>query len=443
MTSPIASGPARAALLAIACLSAGCAEPELRRPNVVVVVIDTLRSDRLPFYGCESTHAPFLTSIAERGLVFDEAWAASSWTAPSTASLFTGLYPDQHGVKTGLVVYERTVERGRVELRLGRIPEQLETLPERFKAAGYRTFGVADNPNVCERLGFAEGFDHFETLDYAGADALCDVARDYGEELASSDAPFLLYLHLMDPHSPYHERAPWFDAEAATAQRPYAAELAAYDSEIAFADEQLARLFGELDLGDDELVVLTADHGEEFGDHGSIGHDFKLYEELLAVPLVFAGPGITGGGRSAEPVSLIDLLPTLADLCGLPPAADLDGRSLRGILEGDTATLGERLVHAERTRENLDPPRTLSAVRDGRMKLISDLSKDALELYDLERDPFELRDIEKTSPEVARGLLVELRSFERRGARVERQFAVPLDPDDESLSVLERLGYVR
>ena len=141
------------------------------RPNVVVIVIDTLRADHLPLYGYAHPTTPFLSELARDGIVFDRAYSTSSWTAPATASLFTSLYPFQHGVVTGMVA---TLRARRLDptITLNAIPGEATTLPEIMRRAGYRTFGVADNLNICAAEGFDQGFDEFRSYNDRGAAAV-------------------------------------------------------------------------------------------------------------------------------------------------------------------------------------------------------------------------------------------------------------------------------
>jgi arylsulfatase A-like enzyme len=282
---------------------------------VLVVVVDTLRADRLPFYGCEENTAPFLNEWAARSVVFERAWSTSSWTAPASASLFTGVYPHQHGVHLGVKARE-LLQRGGAKLELDRVPDTLETLPELFQSLGYRTFGVSDNPNVSKAQGFAAGFDHFENFSYAGADRLNAVLASWEDEIAHA-APWFVYLHYMDPHQPYHARQPWH--RPPPAKNRHAVNGAAYDSEIGWVDAHLREAFGQLAVDASTLVVFTADHGEEFGDHGGGGHRFKLYSELTRIPMFLHYPGVTPRRVRAD-VSIVDLLPTLRSILGLPPS---------------------------------------------------------------------------------------------------------------------------
>ena len=131
--------------------------------NIVLVVIDTLRADRLPFYGCEKDTAPFLNELVADSVLFESAWSTSSWTAPATASIFTGTYPNQHGVVTNLRIAGLLEDRGE-PIELNRIPESFETIPLFLRSQGYRTFGVSSNPNIDSRRGFDRGFDRFAMI---------------------------------------------------------------------------------------------------------------------------------------------------------------------------------------------------------------------------------------------------------------------------------------
>ena len=137
------------------------------RPNIVLVVIDTLRADHLPFYGYPKETAPFLSELAAQGVVFEKAYAASSWTSPATASIFTSLYPFQHGVTMGLLLQKQLINKDQ-SIKVNRIPKELTTLPEAFRINGYRTFGVSDNFNISEGQGFGQGFDRLLGFSHRG-----------------------------------------------------------------------------------------------------------------------------------------------------------------------------------------------------------------------------------------------------------------------------------
>ncbi len=436
-------------LLACACSGEVPAPTEtLDAPNVVVIVVDTLRADRLSFYGCEQENAPFLSELAAESVVFEEAWAASSWTAPSTASIFTGLYPDRHGVQKGYFHY-KNMQRVH-DAQLNRIPPQLTTLPLMFQERGYRTFGISDNPNVCERMGFSTGFERFATYDYEGAPRVNATLEEWLPELHASEQPWLLYLHYMDPHEPYHARDPWYDHERATPEPSVENDFLAYDSEIAYLDAHLRELFERIDLRQEAIVVFTSDHGEEFGEHGGTGHANKLYNELVSIPLFIRMPGAPQPARVSGAVSHVDLLPTLAELTGARPLALSDGVSLASHLDDQAQNVPARPLYISRSGMVDLVPVDRSAVVQGSFKGIlsrtgiltrpNELRSD-FRLYDLGTDPNEEQDAAASRPRVAgtlRDLLIE---YLARPRPVPRSFFELGETSDEQAAMLGRLGY--
>jgi len=419
-------------LAALVCgVAWGCDRPAPDRPNVLVVVVDTLRADRLPFYGCDENTAPFLEEWAARSVVFERAWSTSSWTAPASASLFTGVYPLQHGVHLGVKAFQ-LFQRGGAQLELDRVPDALETLPELFRSLGYRTFGVSDNPNVSEAQGFAAGFDRFENFSYAGADRVNAVLASWQAEIAEAK-PWFVYLHYMDPHQPYHARRPWH--RPSPAKDRHAVSGAAYDSEIGWVDAHLREAFERLAVDASTLVVFTADHGEEFGEHGGGGHRFKLYSELTRIPLFLHHPGVTPRRVRAN-VSIVDLLPTLRSLLGLPASEQDAGIDLTSLYAAGDELSEKRTIFASRTTGMA----WKRAVVRGPYKLI--LTKPGgTELYDLESDPGEQTNLAGERPALARELLRSSGDF-RASARRWDGSRTTVEVSEEDLRRLEELGYV-
>jgi len=412
--------------------------------NVVVVVIDTLRADHLPFYGYSKDTAPFLSTLAERAVVFDSAYATSTWTAPSTASLFTSLYPKDHGVKTGLRTLHSVADLG-IPVELNRIPPKAETLPEWMAGWGYRTYAFADNPNLDAPMGFARGFDHFSTGINRGANVVRDEVLAARDELVEGKRPFFLYLHFMDPHMPYVQQADGYDLEDTIARPGYQEDMACYDSEIRHVDTVLAELWKALDLDHNSLVVIAADHGEEFGDHGRGAHGAQLYNELLHVPLLIQGTDKDGAPlfpaqRVPEPVSLLDVLPTLRGLLGAPPAATDSGFDLSGRLAG-SAPARERLLFPERTMELEIFPFEVRAVIDGDFKYYTDTREEQPSLYQMALDPTESKDLASTDPERTARLAAALAAHLAEPALFERSYTAPKALGNELHGELEKLGY--
>lgn len=451
--SPAGSGRhARLALLAFSMLAACGASPResgahARPPNVVVILFDTLRADHLGFLGYERDTAPFLGRLAGEAVVFPHAYSSSSWTAPATASLFTGLYVPHHGVEAGFWAHRR--DTGEVdasgeplrevvwEFPQQILPRSIRTLPQHMADAGYRTFGVSSNTNIGRRIGFQRGFEHFEKDRRADAQQLVDQVLGWRAAMAAGE-PYFLYMHLNDAHSPYEARAPWYRAVA----DPLGERIARYDSEIRYLDGAMERLFEEMGWDDGRtLVVLLADHGEEFMEHGSFEHGYSLHNELNRVLMLWSWQGVIEPGVVESNVSLVDVLPTILELCGLEPPAPRDGRSLAPLLRGGEPggePGGERAIFAHRKR--MQGGHGLWAVILGRWKLIENELNGERLLYDLHDDPLEQHDLLRERADVAADLTERLRAH--------RADATPLDPtmvrmrhDPEEIEHLEALGY--
>ena len=424
-----------AVLSALVALASRAAGPPPGRPDVVVVLVDTLRADHLPVYGYPRDTAPFLSRLAARSVVFDAAQSTSAWTAPATASLFTSLYPFQHNVDTGFMVTQQLREIGQ-EIRLNRLPPDVPTMPEALRAAGYTTFGIAANVNIGEVMGFSRGFHRFRHFaSDAAAPELAAKAAQWSRGMRAA-RPYFLYLHFLDPHAPYRENAPWYAASGDEA----ADRVAAYDSEIRLVDSVIEDLYRRLEWDRDTVLVVTADHGEEFGDHGGKGHGQTLYGEMLHVPLIVHAPGRFAPRRVAEPVSLVDVLPTLRDLAGAAPEPRDEGISLRPLLEGGPSDPERRSLFAHLLRRD-QQNRLLHAVRRGRWKYVEG-TRDPAMLFDLRHDPREVTNLADTSTALAGHLRTNLRDTVR-GSRTFAggQGSMVLDP--ETAETLRSLGYVQ
>ena len=354
--------------------------------------------------------APFLASLAGDGVVFEHAHSTSSWTAPATASLFTSLLPIQHQLTTGLRVSKA------LEQEVQKLPPEVETLPELFARNGYRTFGVTDNLNISNRQGFERGFDRFRSHQYKGAPTVNAKLLEWKEEIDAAERAFV-YLHYMDPHEPYQVREPWFVGDASTGHNT----RAAYESEISYVDDHIARLFHEMGWGDDVLVVLTSDHGEEFHEHGAEGHGTALYGETLNVPFVVSWPAVLGPRRVTGRVSTLDLLPTLRGLLGLTSEAQHEGRDLSSVLVGAEPEARPLYAHLSQTHPQLvraGDELLLRALIEEDWKLI--LSGHAEpELYQLRDDPRETKNLASEQPDRLQALRSRLEALEANARRFE------------------------
>jgi arylsulfatase A-like enzyme len=431
--------------------------PPLEKLNVLLIVIDTLGAEHLGCFDPTLHHTPRLDQLAQESVFFRRATSAAPWTQPAIASLLTGLLPSHH----------------RVRHILDSLSPRVETMAERLQACGHRTAGVVSHTLVTGRFGFDQGCEVFDTSSVGSAAAITSarvtaVAGDLLAQMAGDR--FFMLVHYFDPHGLYNHH-PEFDLtsryrgplrpampirelrdrrwQMTPADIHYLVGL--YHEEIAYTDHQVGLLLDrlqELGLADDTLVILTADHGEEFMRHGWIGHTITLYDELLHVPLLFRLPGRLQPHTVDTPVSLLDVLPTLLDLSASRVEGDpLDGQSLLDLLLADAteetsgreaqgAAAGKPGTAGEPGKEPKEASRDLlaevsfvapqgwpveadaerlavkTAVLRWPWKLIHDLPSDRWELYDRGEDPQELHDLATAGRPIMPQLQQKLRDWE-------------------------------
>jgi len=437
---------------------------EPRRPlNVILISIDTLRADHLSAYGYAAPTSPAIDRLATESVVFEQAYSHSPKTAPSHMSLMTSVHPEVHRVlnTTG----------GAVDSQLSL---DIPTLPQILRRAGYRTAAFTAGANLAAGIGFGRGFERYQELPIDAAatfEAGIAQLRDWDD---GDPQPFFLFLHTVQVHDPYlppaRERALFTSPDYAGSIISDRAELAKraslsgrrvvdefwqlvdledpadlrhlralYDACIRYTDEQVGRLLAEVSaLGrdDDTLIVLLSDHGEEFMEHGGTRHN-SLFDELLRVPLILRLPpatGIPNGRRIAAPVRLVDVMPTLLDVVGLPRPRHLEGESALSILSG----LEESPRHVFAHWRELG----VRSLQVGPWKLIR--IPGALHVFDLEQDPGERRPLEKIRPDVVAVLARSLKQL-MEGAQATAQVVRPGDPalmDAATRAKLQALGYI-
>jgi len=295
---------------------------ETRRPNVIVYLIDTLRADHVSAYGYERDTTPTIDALAAESIVFENAYAPSSWTHPSVGTLFTGVLPSRHGAK-------RPDQRLRPDL---------VTLAGVLRSHGYATHGFTCNPAIDPVFGYDRDFDSYarygEMKEGSQISLVHDPVEAFLRERAErdDDQPLFLFVHVCAPHEPYAPPAPFDTRFAARDETPAEHQRALYDGEIAYSDAEFGKLLDNLHalgLFDDSVFVLLSDHGEEFGEHGRWLHGRSLFEEVLRVPLVVRLPGAAHGGRRVEArATLADVLPTVLSVVGIAPPDHLDGLDL-------------------------------------------------------------------------------------------------------------------
>jgi arylsulfatase A-like enzyme/Flp pilus assembly protein TadD len=383
---------------------------------VLLVTIDTLRADRLETYG-GSVATPSLERLAREGALFRDAVAQSPLTLPSHSSILTGTYPPYHGVR----------DNGR-----HRLPEGIDTLAEILKRAGYRTAAFVGAYPVHSRFGLAQGFDLYDegftrspgTLAFSErrAEEVVAAAADW---IGKQSDLYLAWVHLFDPHTPYEPPEP----HASRYSDPYWGE-------IAYVDQELGKLFQA--VGDEALIIVTADHGEGLGDHGEATHSLFVYDTTLRVPLVFKGPGIPAGTVVSDQTRTIDILPTLLELVGRGGACSAcQGESLAPRLRGEKAAASPSYGETFFPRLNLG----WSELKSLRHQGFKYIAAPEPELYDLGADPGETRNLAGEKPEQLEELASELRALEKSSAG---PFASNAEApaNQETLQILRSLGYV-
>jgi len=472
-----------------------------KRPNVVLIVLDTVRADHLSVYGYSRPTTRGLEKLASEGVVFEQAVAPAPWTLPSHATLFTGLYPAQH-------------HAGRLHPRLD---DHLTTLPELLQAQGYQTVGFSNNTWVSRATNFHQGFDDFEDFrgiwrvwrsasrltavqiyhffepgqlhgDRSGGAGVTNQAiRRWFNARRDPKRPFFLFINYLDAHFPYHPPDPYWRKFVEPAHLALATKLLdakaqdeadwtpppikwdaakwgaltdLYDGELFYLDAMLTELFDDLrerGLWDDTLVVVTSDHGENLGEHELFLHRFSVYEPTLRIPLIMRFPGrLPAGKRLADWVGLPDVFPTLLKLLDLQPSAEvyagLTGKSLVG--SPVAVPSGRALIGDYEVPDNLLPRyrrkttvtderyfhRGLRSLHDGKWKLI--VGTDGRnELYDLEADPLERNDLVTQLPAQAQAMQARLQALLDDMPKVgDAEAAGELDA--ETRDQLRALGYI-
>ncbi|GJM20093.1 MAG: hypothetical protein DHS20C15_00080 [Planctomycetota bacterium] len=472
MTSPLRVVTLALLLTLTACNDAPPHEPASdtagARPDLLLVVVDTLRADHLSTYGYPRPTSPHIDALAERGVLFTDVTAQSSWTQPSMASMLSGrqLYVNAH-----------------------RLPERVESLAERLSAAGYETAAFVANPNLSGEGGYDRGFDHFIGRDDTGgttwnAPDLEGAVKAWLELNPPGEAPRFLYLHYLDPHWPYapvedtplagapHVRAdteaawtadrntPEVEASFDTARQSMIADIDAYDREIAVTDRSLARLLDATARDRERLVVLASDHGEGLWDHheharnvkppGDLrerffrDHSYHMWQELIFTPLIVQGVGFEAGLRLDTPVQNVDIMPTLLRAAGLPLDAEGDGVALQDVV-AQQALPEERLLvsHSNEGTMLRRPGDALKFVFPTATGFAFGMP---IQAYALDVDPGERHNLhDAITQDRQHSLRDDLQWLYR--AREQRSKAFALYPDgshsatDDQQRVLEELGY--
>ena len=458
-------------LLCCLALLGACERCASGPPNVLLVVLDTERADAVHGYGAPESQTPTIAALASEGTLFEQARTTTAWTVPAHASMFTGRYPSGHGVHN---------EGGGLALEAVTLAELL--------SATHATAGVAENPHIKKGKNFDQGFSYFANTWKMPRDpktkalqtnrlVLDWLAKHAGER------PFMMFINYMTPHLPYRPpleyQAQHIPADADPARIEWLRELGdkharyyiakrltldeldltwlrqLYAAEATYVDAQLREVIEALRARrwlDNTLVVIVGDHGENIGDHGLMEHQFCLYESLLRVPMIMRLPRVIPAGlRRDDPVQLVDLLPTILSITGVPSERWPRHRGL-DLLAGPVAPerpvvaeymlpRGQQRIFAKQVPGFDFTPllRRLKSIQIGSDKLIVS-DRDEVELYDLASDPDEQRDLASAQPERAAALSAQLQAWLDRSPR---PFGpTPAHHSTGTLESLRQLGYV-
>jgi arylsulfatase A-like enzyme len=392
--------------------------------NIVLITIDALRADHLSCYGYNRNTSPNIDRIAEKGIIFKNATATSSWTAPSMASLFTSVYPINHGVVHGMgYKKDETIYTQEV------FSDELTTLAELLKEHGYTTIGVASNLHLSEKFGFARGFDSFGCLPFVPADSVNRIICRLESEIKNFDKYFL-WIHYIDPHYPYSPRKPWINhylPEESTLQISNLSDLspmdlmifnnklkkdnrelskqtitmlkknllARYDSEINYVDSYIGELIQIFDQDDNTIIIITSDHGEEFFEYDYVGHGNNLHHETTHIPLIIKLPSSYKKGIVEKNISLVDVMPTILHTLNITAPDQTLGQSFWENKE-PLFWLKKMLLRKESSEykfAELDNWYTFKSIITPEWKYIYDYKDNTEQLYNIKSDPMELNNL--------------------------------------------------
>lgn len=415
-----------------------------RRPNIFVVLIDTLRADHLSCYGYKRPTSPNIDKLSAEGVRFAKAFSSSSWTDPSILSLFTGLYPSD--------LWEPKPHKEAINVAL---PKGVDTLAEILSVNGYFTISASDHPGI-NTGRFGQGFDIYSKLYYGRPyyawrkTPVKEVLQKLNSLLKnrSNMRGLFAYIHLLYPHVPYDAPHPYDSFFGRGAFRIIQENKATvhnmYDGEIKRVDDLIRSLLNDIQklrLDEDSIIIVLSDHGEGFWEHGLFEHGNSLYNELLHIPLIFHAPMRLPKGQIVdEIVRIVDVLPTILDIVDIDYVdSNFRGTSLLQLIKGNQNS--KQLAFSEFPHSKIVKGRAIQSVGE---KLIDPKEENhSLECYDLANDQKELKNLSDIAIERFSGLKDEMDSISLSSA-ISRD-AQPLEkqePSKETLEKLKSLGYI-
>ena len=434
----------------IVFISAGISEKP-SGPNIIIIVIDCLRADHVAGYGYSRQVSPTIDELYRSGMVFKRAYSNAPWTKPSVATIFTSLYPHMHNAVNSS----------------DSLADETLTLSEILKNNGYKTaFFNGGNPIIGEKSNFYQGFDYFFESEIR-ATILTGQFLNYLSEM--SEKRFFAYVHFMDLHLPFNKNEynklfvsdyenyflqPLYinrrilrlaTSKNAVTEKDKAYLTALYDGQIRFIDDSIKKIISTLkqqNMLENTVLIVTADHGEELWDHGNIEHGHSLYNELLHVPLIFAGKKFKHK-EIETPVSLIDLFPTVLDLTNIktkkftPAGSSLLKLRSRPVFATGTLYLDEKysVIKAGLTWI------FNSGKNKNKMRLLGPSSEEKYELFDLNSDPFEKRNFYSEESAAFSKLKKELDKFIKLALPSQGR-KISIEKEKKIKEQLKSLGYL-
>ncbi|OGL47714.1 MAG: hypothetical protein A2W05_05875 [Candidatus Schekmanbacteria bacterium RBG_16_38_10] len=427
--------------------------------NIILISIDTLRADHLGCYGYTRNTSPNMDRIAKDGVLFKNAYSTTSWTAPAMVSLFTSLYPSKHGVMHG------TMKEGEVYSQEV-FSDSITRIPTVLKKHGYFTMGFSSNPHLTKELGFTKDFDVFGYGKYFNARQVNKSVLGLKKKHLPKNKKLFLWVHYFDPHWKYKAMKPWIDEYSKNItmenfngiklkqnpkeflkeyklrdnQKLIKFLMDCYDSEINFTDEALGNLLRRLNLDENKtLVIIVADHGEEFFEHNDFTHGNNLYNETTKIPLIIKLPTSikANGVLIKENVEIIDIFPTILDILEIPQEPTFDGKSLVPLIV-EKKGYDRRVLVSELYKEK---KYMLSLMQD-KWKYIHNLKDKKIELFDMENDKDEKINLADKYPDVKQSMENYMVKF-IENSKIKRIKAPLFTPDKDTINELKSLGYVQ
>jgi len=454
-------------MFVLLALTISCPKKTAPPPNVMILLIDSLRADHLADYGYHRNTNPFLARFGRRGIRFTNAFTQSTHTKVVVSSLFTGLLPVVHKVRKAASPSLENENKILSDI----LSDKFLTMAEAFKNNRYTTGAFVTNPHLREFFGLDQGFDHYQYLDsLTRADELNRAVLEWLDQ--HQEKPVFVYVHYMDVHMPYNPPASYqglyffgpprglyiyqFNGPWRFAQEPDRLSLeytvALYDAQINYWDDAFKRFISALEMRGwlkNTLLIILADHGEEFYDHRGFGHGFTLYEEQLHIPLYIIFPGVLKENQTNDHlVQTIDLFPTICHLAKIK-CPNLPGENIfspqrkskyiysetyRGKVPRSIRTEGYKLVFNAGVQE-YEMENLVKLLKN----LNSPLVKNYLELYDLNKDPKERNNIfSPTNPRVKEYIYQLLQVFRQSRGKAEQ-----VELDQRTIKELKSLGYIK